>query len=92
MTVSWSPNGLWGHTDVYLPRSLHREETRDRIEARVKELLAETGDWPVVIGCPDGAREVGSDMLLWFVEFRIGDRDQETRWRDMPSQIHRGRR
>ena len=86
--MTWSP-GRWDTTQLYLPATLHREETRQRIEAHVKQLLAETDEWPVLIDCTHGAREIDPDTLLWLVDYRTGDPDQETRWRSMPSQSHR---
>ncbi|WP_111508728.1 hypothetical protein [Mycobacterium kyogaense] len=88
MTQSWD-DGRWGQTELYLPAKLRREETRARIEAHVKELLAETGEWPVVLGCPHGGRQVSPDTLLWLIEYRTGPEGQEPRWRSMPSQRHR---
>jgi hypothetical protein len=86
--MTWSP-GRWGTPEVHLPANLHREETREPIEAYVKQLLAQTDEWPVVIGCPHGGREVSPDTLLWLVEYRTGPSGEETRWRSMPAQRHR---
>ena len=71
--MTWSP-GRWGTTEVHLPANLHREETREHIEAYVKQLLAQTDEWPVVIGCPHGGREVSPDTLRWLVEYRTAHR------------------
>jgi hypothetical protein len=86
--MTWTP-GRWDTTELLLPANLHREETRDRIEAHVKQLLTQTDEWPVVIRCPHGGREVSRDMLLWLVEYRTGDPSEETRWRSMPAHHHR---
>lgn len=86
--MRWPP-GRWGTTELYLPANLRREELRECIEAHVKQLLAQTAEWPVVIGCPDGGRELSADTLRWFVEYRTGDPDQETRWRSVPTRHHR---
>jgi hypothetical protein len=79
----------WGTTEVYLPANLRREETRERIAAHVRQLLAQTDEWPVVLDCPDGGREIGADTLRWLVEYKTGPPGQETRWRTMPAQRHR---
>jgi hypothetical protein len=86
--MTWSA-GRWGSTEIDLPASLHREDTRKRIEAHVKDLLAETDEWPVVIGCPHGGREVWADTLLWLVEYRTGPQGEETHWRSMPAHGNR---
>jgi hypothetical protein len=61
--MTWSP-GRWRSTEIFLPANLRREETRNRIEEHVKQLLAETDEWPVVLDCPHGGRELGADMLV----------------------------
>lgn len=86
--MGWS-SAQWCTAELYLPATLSREERRERIEAHVKELLAETDEWPVLIGCPDGGRVVDGETLRWLVEYRKGPSDQETRWRSMPAQHHR---
>ncbi|SOJ57789.1 hypothetical protein MSIMFB_05268 [Mycobacterium simulans] len=81
--------GRWGHLTMHLPKNLTRDETKRRIKAEVKRILSETGEWPVVIGCPQGAHEHSlTETYVWFVEYRTGPVGQETRWRDMPAHIH----
>ncbi|OLP00207.1 hypothetical protein BVU76_21705 [Mycolicibacterium porcinum] len=78
----------WGNTRLHLPADLHREEAKARIEAHVKDLLAETSEWPVLIDVPEGSRKINDTTLLWFIDYRTGPKGQTTRWRSTPAQHH----
>ncbi|WP_018599670.1 hypothetical protein [Mycobacterium sp. 155] len=78
----------WGSTELKLPADLHREETKTRIEAHVKKLLAQTNEWPIVLDVPHGGREVTENTLLWLIQYRTGPENQATRWRSTPAQRH----